>query len=252
MSADGGATWRHSCPTEYSVYDVAAGSDGRLYAVGGDGLYATTDGGVSWAEIWNSAGQPDIVHHVLVTVGPDDALYHAVNSYGVYRINDAGVSWSHLLLAQSQWKFTALFVDMQGRVLAAVQTDGVYRSDPTGENWQHLGVAPGVQVWSLAQHPDGALFAGTYRRGLYRSQDDGTTWQHVGLGDETINALLLYDDVILAAGEALWYSLDSGTSWIRSDPDVGSVWLRALALTDGGAILAGTEPYGIYRGVPAR
>src|SRR5690606_2744043 len=227
-STDGGATWTQ---LGAEVFDVATTTSGgvriarivldprtagstanaTLHVAAENGVWKSTDGGVSWtrtlaAGTTGPAPATDLVMHP----SDPDVLYAALGrvagdaANGVYRSTDAGATWMkldngfpsadvgriNLAIAPSQPSI--LYASIQNAFEQPRAGDdgtllGIYKSTDGGASWALASSTPScnTQCWydmALAVHPhspDTVLFGGVP---LYRSTDGGRTFQTVGTG----------------------------------------------------------------------
>jgi uncharacterized repeat protein (TIGR01451 family) len=196
----------------------------------GDGVYKSTDGGLTWnnvsGDIFDGQSSTDIVvdpanpnHLYLSTVrgrgGVRRTSHPAQSQFGVWESTDGGAHWTLRKGTTDELHgATDLIADPQNfKVLwASFWGDGIYRSTDGGLTWSSaLGNLPagnyleGGTRFSLGiSHPAGAAHAtvysgfdyfdlsGTYHRSqVYKTTDDGTTWTKLPTGSGT-NSILDY------------------------------------------------------------
>ena len=91
-------------------------------------------------------------------------------------------------------------------------------------DWIESEGPEGGQVETLAQAPNGDLYAGLWDRGgVYRSTDQGMTWQETGLGFQQVHSIVVNNaGVVFAAlsGGQVFRSTDNGASWPVSQPNL--------------------------------
>ena len=177
----------------------------------GDGLYKSTDGGVSWKKlgfdkserIANIIVNPDDSNEVYVAVL--GALWSDSDERGVYKSSDAGATWEQILYVNertgaadmtmdpndsntiyvSMWEFrrTAWSFESGGEHSALMKsTDG-------GKSWNkiHNGFPEGqLGRLAIAVAPSNSDILYTVieaeqneRKGLYRSDDAGLSWKQL-------------------------------------------------------------------------
>ena len=180
----------------------------------GDGIYKSTDGGVTWSHISTLfTGQstaalvvdPTNANHVYAATLRGRGGLHRTTApttpeYGIYESTDGGVSWTLRKGTHDQLHgATDLVMDPQNpkNLWASFWGDGMYKSTDGGLTWtSSLGNLPqgnfleGATRFSLGiSHPTGAanstLYTGfdyfdlsdKYHAGqIFKSVDGGTTW----------------------------------------------------------------------------
>ena len=184
----------------------------------GNGIYKSTDGGDTWANI----GLEDSDHIGRVIVHPDDSdvvyvaaagkLYGKNEERGIFKSEDGGDTWNRKLfvsdstaaidismsplapdvLFAATWERTRF---PQGRVYGG-KTTGLYRSTDAGENWELLtnGVPNNAdtlgRVGVYVSPTDPQVVYSVFSQdpitnrflGLYKSIDQGDTWTELTAG----------------------------------------------------------------------
>ncbi len=163
------------------AYGASATATGAYYL--GNGIYKSTDGGVTWDTLHATRGPSlttfdswgDIIWNI-VTDSHDtvnDVVYAASNA-AIYRSADGGVSWTAVLVSNGATAsyFTDVAISKSGVVYATLSTDGpspgLYRSTdgitfknitpsgfPTSYNRVKIGISPSDenQVYFLGNTP---------------------------------------------------------------------------------------------------
>ena len=179
---------------------------GTIYAAFGPGnLWKTTDGGLTWAAIFEN--QP--------TLG----------------IGDVALAPSR---PETIWLGTG--VDLKKPRNFTMTGAGVFRSDDGGRTWRHLGLQDSYHIGKIDVHPrdpDTAFVAvhGHYwstnpNRGVYRTRDGGKTWQHVLFVNERTGA----NDVVIAPSDP---NIVYATTW-ENFPDICGPSSGVYKSEDGG------------------
>jgi photosystem II stability/assembly factor-like uncharacterized protein len=206
-------------PSDPNIIYVASGEGLRRPDLSvGNGIYRSTDGGLTWSHRGLTDGQqiPDLA------VDPRDASrvfaavlghpYGANEERGIYRSRDGGASWERVLYKDADTGGSAVAID-------PAHPEVVYAA-----LWQSR----------LGPWEDKNEFEGT-GGGLYKSTDGGTSWKRLsaGLPDNLtqINIAIAPSApqrIYAVAGttEPGDYSSAAGLGVYRSD-DAGEHWARA-------------------------
>jgi photosystem II stability/assembly factor-like uncharacterized protein len=243
---------------------AVAGSDAdaRVYYAGGavGGVFKSTDGGASWAPVFDREPVAPIgaiavarrnPSDVWVGTGESNPRNEVEEGAGVWHSADGGAHWTHVGLDDAG-TISAISIDPRdphrlavgvlGHLFRDGTTRGVFVTADGGLHWKRtlfLGLATGAS--DLTRSPDhpSTLFAGMWRfrrqpwtfdsggpqDGVYRSDDNGATWRKLtrGLPGGVVGK------VGLAAGRGgrVYAEIETkhGELW-RSD-DGGTTW-RAM------------------------
>lgn len=233
-STDRGLSWAltsNGLPSLYVRPDVAASSNGILYAVGDSRLNFSTDDGASWQL------DPLFSRWQQVEALPANELLLS-DEYGELWRRSAGGSLSQSGLGQVSSRIRVLYHAADGRWLAATDS-GIYRAEANLATWTAVG--PGVLgVRQFLPQPGGGVLA-IGSRGIARSDAQFQNWQEDMNG---VSAPLLAG--IVAAGNSLFASTingevfrsdDGAASWSRSLAGLPTCGLDTLARLDNGRLL---------------
>jgi len=216
-SDDLGVTWT-AVRSSGDWYDVLwkPGDPAGVYACrgsapSGNGVFASTDDGITWARV--GTGQPLSLligkTKLAASAAAPSTLYALFaepaspgGTVGVYRSTDDGATWS----AQNT------IVNIAG-----------------GQGWYNL---------SLVADPDDAdrLLAGGVS--LFRSSDAGVNWTPTGSGTVHVDHHdAVYrpggdDDVFVATDGGIWESTDDGLTWTGHNDGLVDTQFRDLAVSD--------------------
>jgi len=211
-------------PSNPDVVYVGSGESNTRNSVSfGNGVYKTTDGGLTWTHV----GLTDTRHISRVAVHPSDpdtawvaAVGHIFGPHearGVYKTSDGGATWEKTLYVDERHGASDLDLDPTNpNVLFAgmwlferkpwtfesgSENGGVYRSSDGGVTWKRLTeglpklmgriavkIAPSNPqvVYVMAESNEGVLF---------RSEDRGETFQKVNDDQRIVSRGFYYTDL---------------------------------------------------------
>ncbi|HEY6783668.1 MAG TPA: hypothetical protein VI159_01890, partial [Gemmatimonadales bacterium] len=172
----------------------------------GDGVYKSTDGGVTWTHV-GLAETGRIGRIIIHPTNPDIVFVCALGrttgpqpERGVYRTTDGGQTWQRVLFVNPNTGCSGLTMD-------AHNPDVLFAG-----------------TWQVEQHT-WAMFSGGAGSGVYVSRDGGTKWTRVTNGLPTpplgkidvatapSDSQRVYALIQTARQGSLWRSDDGGTSW---------------------------------------
>jgi photosystem II stability/assembly factor-like uncharacterized protein len=243
-SPDAGKSWvRHRAPfplnSRIQALAVVPGEARGLLAAGDTGLFASHDGGASWARIGAQGDLPTIWSLAIDPADPR-TLFAGTRPAGVYRSRDGGARWERLALgAASQCAIgtpfvTRVLVDPADRraVWAGVEIDGVFRSLDGGDRWTRVvsGLSDlDVHDMVIAPTDPPRVLASTNGE-VFWTADRGETWSPIGVRAKWPLpyargiAVKPDDPRVLFAGCGQTTTGETGAV-LRSD-DAGQTWRR--------------------------
>ncbi len=147
-------------PSNHNVWYFGTGeflgnsAGGGLQQYYGQGIFKSTDNGLSWAPVLSTRqGHPNVFDDLWdyvwnVAVHPSGAVFAATFG-GIYRSTDGGTSWQYLLGRQSQddpfSAMTDVVIAADGDVYATLSRSGsgtnnfgVFKSSNAGDEWQNV------------------------------------------------------------------------------------------------------------------
>ena len=212
------------------VYDPADSS--IVYAGTNNGLFRSTDGGVSWTAAREILGTS--VFDVAVANDNPQRVF-ASTVFGLFGSTDRGVTWR---VAHGFASFQVAVSD-DGMVVYSAATSGPIRSTDGGTTFGSTGTGlpPSSSVSGIVidpQNPDTVYASLLMNAGVYKSVNGGAQWTAANSG---LSSALYYALVIdpsnpatlyLGAGGAIYKSTDSGSSWSSL---IQSVYAYGLAVS---------------------
>jgi uncharacterized repeat protein (TIGR01451 family) len=194
------------------VNSLAAASPATLYAGTQFGIFKTTNGGDTWAEVRGGlTGSSPIVNKVVVDPSNPQVVYAATNQRGVLKSTDGGANW-----APSNTGMLASGVPPQARSLAfdssnsstlyvalsSLFLNGIFKSTDGGANWTNSStgltvtlngqtVTPVVNAVMVDPASPSTVYAATNAFGIFKSTDGGANWAQSSNGLANRNILAL-------------------------------------------------------------
>ena len=227
-TSDAGRTWqglmRHEGSSAIGALAIAPSDPEIIYAgtgqvawrydiLEGDGIYKSTDAGITWRNIGlNETGYigkilVDPVDPNKVVVAALGHVFGSSNHRGIYKSADGGKNWKQTLYVNDSTGAVDLVYDSQNPEImyAALWQirmhpwldyyipqqglkSGIYKSTDGGDNWNKIVIDSLKDVplgrIGLAAAKNGKLVYATIsapgnKKGLYRSDDGGSSWTHV-------------------------------------------------------------------------
>ena len=258
VSTDAGTTWKHRGWTGYiRNFYTEAGSDGNIWSACGNGVFRSTDHGVSW-RITTGWQVTEVLKAKVDPVNPK--IVYAATAYGVFRTEDSGETWKEENAGFLKPFVSDIVIDRSNanRILAASE-DGVYRSTNAGQRWRLAGLK-GKGVRTLTQHPtnDNVFFAGTEDDGFFLTTDGGTTWKqsNAGLMQLTVYSIACdrsNTDVLYIGthGGGVFRSSDSGKSWHQINQGLENLVVHSVLVlpSNPSIVFAATLNGGLFKSI---
>lgn len=227
--------WREVGPYRGGRSAAVAGipglEDTYYFGATGGGVWKTTNGGKSWANV-----------------------------------SDGFFGGSIGAVAVSQWDPNVIYVGGGEKTVRGNVSHGrgIWKSTDAGETWEHVGLPDSRHVPRIAIHPKNAdvayaavlghLYGPNEQRGIFRTQNGGQTWERVLFVDAEAGAVDLVMDptnprILYASfwrvkrtpyslesggeGSGLYKSVDGGNSWdlLSSNPGFPQTPLGIIGIT---------------------
>jgi photosystem II stability/assembly factor-like uncharacterized protein len=175
----------------------------------GDGVYKSTDGGRTWANV----GLKDTRHIGEIQIHPKNpdvvfvaALGHAWGQNeerGVYRTRDGGQSWEKVLYKSDKAGAVDISMDPNNpRIIFAT-------------------------IWQGQRLPHGATSGGE-DSGLWRSMDGGDTWEDITRNSGLPSGIWGKSGVAVSGAKAgrVWAQIEAEDAGVYRSDDYGNTWTR--------------------------
>lgn len=171
-----------------------------VYAGTGNGVFKTTNAGVSWSA---GSGIPfsTAIHSLAIHPTLSNIVYAGTDHSYLYKSTDGGANWSHIATAQgfavADSFIRTMTIDLANPAImyAGCDSGHIYKSTDAGNNWSllaNLGIPNSVR--EILIHPvlDSIMFAATFGSGIFISTDRGVSWTpfNSGLTDLEVEALI--------------------------------------------------------------
>jgi hypothetical protein len=209
--------------------------DMLLTTVAKHGLWASTDGGASWQQLWPTAGMQQITNRgssfVFDPAHPmtfwESGIY---NGPGVYRTTDDGATFMALGDAHHVDSVSVDLGDPQRQTLLAgghEQKQTLYRSTDGGMTWTNVGAnlpagtnfCTNALVLDKNTHLVGCSGYAGGTDGVFRTTDGGKTWAPATTASAAAVPLWASDGTIywsLIYDRGLIKSTDQGKTWTQT------------------------------------
>jgi hypothetical protein len=235
LSNDSGDTWASTGPPG-SIVQAFVGNGTDLFMGTSDGLYRSTDSGLTWME-----ADSGLTSTGVISLGVHDGFLFAGLSYngGVFRSSDSGSSWTSS--------------GLQGILIYNIIANGPYlfagtdRSSDNGTSWWAGSLPPMAVIGTN-------LFAGSDGGGVFRSTDSGTSWfaTNAGLKYLYVYTLAVSSKNICASvgdhddDNGLFFSTNFGSTWCDVTNGLPNLQILSVAF-DSSNVYVGTDGAGIWR-----
>ena len=256
-----------------------------IYAgTGNNGVFKSTDSGLSWGAINNGLFHPafGVPGVVSIAVDPSSpALYAGAAGPigGMFKSTNGGASWSRIVnglhLFTSPPPVLSIAIDRSNPSTLYVGTDndGAFKSTDGGDTWRAIRGAlndvqgfympPDVPALVIDPSNPSTLYAGIGEsfaadgRGIFKSIDAGGNWLQInnGLPSRTRVLSLLIDgsspSILYAgtSGQGVFKSTDGGTSWQAINAGLTNFTVQALVMDPSrpSTLYAATFGQGVFR-----
>jgi ligand-binding sensor domain-containing protein len=212
------------------------------------GVYASIDGGLSWAPF--NAGLADTSIYALAYL--PGGSFAAGSARGHLSIASGGeAAWRRKHTFQRP--VTSILAISADEFFASCWGSGVFRfgASDSGPVAVNAGL-PDLYVNVLHSGAGGYFFAGTRSTGVFRADPGQLFWQAAGGGSVSREVVALrtstYGEIFAGTATGVYLSTDDGLLWTRLDVGIGSREVRALAIDENARVFAGTMD-GVYRSV---
>ncbi len=241
----------------------------NIFASTPEGVLKSTDGGVSWNNVFVTGSPNNITTLAIDPTSPQTIYAGRTGAHiggGVFKSTDAGRSWINTGLTDTD--VFALAIDptspqtiYAGTRLSYTRGGGVFKSTDGGITWSAANTGMNASwILSLVIDPISpqTIYAGTYGGGVFKSTDAGGSWINTGLSNNNVRTLAIdpTSPQTIYAGteyEGLFKSANGGDSWSAVNTGLTDTNVRTLAIDPASpqTIYAGTYSRGVFRSTDA-
>ena len=205
-------------------------SPGTLYAGADNGIFKSTDNGMSWTK--NNAGMDNLyVRALAIDPASPSTIYAGTANGGVYKSTNGATSWDAISNGLNGEDVSSIAINpiTSSTIYLGTYDGGVYKSTDGGTNWNAANTGlSNLKVRDLAIDPltPSTLYAATYGGGIYKSTDSGGNWAAINNGITSLLRMLCIaiDSVnpnTIYLGSYLggvYKSTDGGNNWNPGNP----------------------------------
>ncbi|HEY3876358.1 MAG TPA: hypothetical protein VGM92_12860 [Candidatus Kapabacteria bacterium] len=214
--------------------------NGLLGSAGGGGVDRSTDGGVTWTNIFPSA--PSGTMFAVATA----ARILFAGSQGVYVTTDDGSTWNETNDAAVIGTVTGIAYYL-GSIYVST-TNGLFVSTNSGNAWTAITPTGASAIASLHVGNDGTI-AFLSNNTMFRSDDRGATWQTIANISSGGFALSGSGDIFAPAPSGVVYWPNGSTKTFSLNDSLQGQSVSALALASDGTLYAAVPGLGVWKGV---
>ena len=225
--------------------------DGDMPHIASHGMYKSTDGGESWAEINHGLENTDknILSMAIHPTNPD-IVYIGTYQDGIFKTTDGGTTWVPVSNGLGSMEVRSLAIDPGNPdvLLAGLgEGAGIYRTENGGGLWQpsNGGLMP--------ECPSSLQRAGEVKLGITLDKISNTSGDYYSLPWSKITAIAFdpnHPNRVFAADERLgiFVSEDKGKHWVPLNDGLTMKAVLDLSISqDGQYLYAATEGAGVFR-----
>lgn len=240
-SEDSGSHWRVISPglpigTYVGKLRIDPEDSNFAYAVAGDQIFRTSDGGKSWKRISTQKVMPKDPDSGFSDLAIDPihpaTVYAASGERGLRKSTDRGNHWSTI------YKNVALSVLLDPSDSSTIYIEdrgNIMRSLDGGRTWSRIDPPQRTYSYQLSVSgtEPGTLYAVSFSGQTFKSSDKGESWVQLaalGLAKMLVSDPLQPGVLYAAASGGLFQSSDGGTNWRPAHRGLGTTHIFEIAV----------------------
>jgi photosystem II stability/assembly factor-like uncharacterized protein len=222
-------------------------SNGHVFAIAGQSVYRSSDGGVTWQGLLFN-GIADDSPMNTVTAGSTTVYLGGstpTSPMAIFRSTDNGATWVQALGIGLPFGVVNNFYIAATKILVCHSSGSVYASTDAGDHWtaSNAGITAGTSIgWIVPFGTD--LYAGSHlsssTKGIWRSVDGGVNWTATNTAatvfSSPINSIIGMTSnasgVFAATNfNGVYKTIDGGATWPKISPGGASNFASAVVAT---------------------
>jgi photosystem II stability/assembly factor-like uncharacterized protein len=180
-------------PTGVSPFSLMINNDTVYMGTVGNGVYRSTDGGLTWTQINNGITSMQI--WAINQVGT--AIFASSTGGTVFKSTNGGDSWVLSNTGVSSTAIVKKFVSFNGKIFAATTNTGILISNDDGSSWaQHNSGIVGLVAGEIVVI-ENELYAAVNNKRVYKYDSTNQNWiskGNTGLPNQSIGCMTYIKD----------------------------------------------------------